>query len=183
MKKKLLALFAIVAFVAAPTFANTLTDKVSDMKTDASTTMSETNEKIFNNTTHPTWAAGLVLGTNLSIQVNYRVNPQLTVEGVVGLGFLNSNLLLEAYGMYNVYNFKINDETFRVNAGPGVTLGLFSGYSMSVLGAGEVAYSFDDDLPLDLALRLAMGVNLDFANSLKPSFVGSGSIACTYRFI
>lgn len=183
MKKKLLALFAIVAFVVAPTFANTFTDKVSDMKTDASIKVSETTEKVFNNTTHPTWAAGLVIGTNLSVQVNYRVNPQLTVEGVLGFGISNKNLLLEAYGMYNVYSFEINDEVFNVNAGPGVALGLFSGSYISVLGAGEVAYSFDDELPLDLALRLAMGVNLDFGNSLKPSFVGLGSIACTYRFI
>lgn len=188
MKKQLLALFAIVAFVAAPTFANSLSDKISDLKTDASITVSETNEKVFNNTSHPTWAAGLVLGTNSGAQVNYRASQQLTIEGVLGFGILSKNLLIEAYGMYNVYSFEINDETFDVNAGIGANLGLkfadSTDISAAFLGAGEVVYSFSDDLPLDLALRVAMGINLDFSGTeIGTSFTAPAGITCTYRFI
>jgi hypothetical protein len=188
MKKKLLALLAIVAFVAAPTFANTASDKFSDLKTDASIKVSETNEKIFSNTSHPTWAAGLVLGTNSGVQINYRANPQLTIEGVVGFGILNKNLMLEAYGMYNVSRFEISEATFDFNAGVGANLGLSfdatTVISTSFVGAGEIVYSFDDNLPLDLALRVGMGVNLVFVSGgVTTSLTVPAGITCTYRFI
>lgn len=188
MKKKLFAFIAIVALVAAPTFANSLTDKLGDMKTDAAIKVSETNEKVFNNTTHPTWAAGLALGTNSGAQVNYRVNPRLTVEGVVGFGILKKNLLVEAYGLYNVHSFQINEEMLDVNAGAGASLGLkfdsSTTINMGVYGVGELSYSFDDNLPLDLALRVGIGANFDFTgDGIKTSLGVPAAITCTYRFI
>jgi hypothetical protein len=181
MKKKLLALFAIVAFVAAPTFANTLTEKVSDMKTDASIKVSETNEKIFNNTTHPTWTAGLALGLNTGLAATYRVNPQLTAEGVLGYSFVGEGFSfeLEAYGMYKVTEFEINDETFDVKAGAGAVIGWNDAVKLAVLGAGEVSYSFDDDLPIDLAFRMAIGPQL----LPEINFASEVALIATYRFI
>jgi hypothetical protein len=190
MKKKLLALLAIIAFVAAPTFANTAPDKFSDLKTDAS-------HKVSNNTTHPTWAAGLVLGTNIGVQLNYQATPNLTIEGAAGFGFIDQNLMIEIYGMYKVYSFEINDTTLDFKAGLGYNIGFsfdvpmtFISFSStdsipsSFVGAGEIVYSFDDNLPLDLSLRVAMGVKLDvFAHNVDYSFTVPATIACTYRFI
>jgi hypothetical protein len=184
MKKKLLALFAIVAFVAAPTFANTLTEKVSDMKTDASIKVSETNEKIFNNTTHPTWSAGLALSTGASgLAVNYRLDPQITIKGVLGFDLTASSFNAEAFGMYKVGEFEIGEETFDINAGLGASLGLNSYLSLGVLGAGEVSYSFDDDLPIDVAFRMALGVQLDFNSGVSAGLADSVALIGTYRFI
>lgn len=184
MKKKLLALFAIVAFVAAPTFANSLTDKVGEMKTDASIKASETAEKMFNNTTHPTWSAGLALSTGASgLAVNYRLDPQITIKGALGYGIGNKSFDVEAYGMYKIAEFIVADETFDVNAGAGVSLGVGSNFALGVLGAGEVSYSFDDDLPIDLAFRMALGVQLNFNSGDKAELADSVALIGTYRFI
>lgn len=184
MKKKLLALFAIVAFVAAPTFANALTDKVSEMKTDASIKASETAEKMFNNTTHPTWSAGLALSTGASgLAVNYRLDPQITIKGALGYGIGAKTINVEAYGMYKVAEFVVADETFDVNAGAGVSLAFNDYLSLGVLAAGEVSYSFDDDLPIDLAFRMALGAQLDFNSGVTADLADSVALICTYRFI
>ena len=57
MRKRLLALLAIAAFVVAPTFAS-LSDTVDSAKKSVSIKTEETKEKLFDNTTHPTWSAG-----------------------------------------------------------------------------------------------------------------------------
>ena len=187
MKKRFLALLAIAALVAAPTFAG-LNDSVDSLKKSVSIKTEETKEKMFDNTTHPTWAAGLSLGTNSGVQVNYRANDQLTLETVVGFGLFNQRVQLEEYAMYNATSFEINEAKFMVNAGLGANLGFeissSTDVSTAVMAVGEICYSFNDDLPLDLALRAGAGVNLDFTGSeIDPSLTIPVAITCVYRFI
>jgi len=187
MRKRLLALLAIAAFVVAPTFAS-LSDTVDSAKKSVSIKTKETKEKLFDNTTHPTWAAGLSLGTNSGVQVNYRLDDKITLETVVGFGLFNKKVQLEEYAMYNATSFEVSELKFDVSAGLGANLGFTisssTDISAAVVAVGEICYSFDDDLPLDLALRAGAGVNLDFTgSSVDPSLTVPVAITCVYRFI
>ncbi|MGH4038017.1 MAG: hypothetical protein ACRQFF_09265 [Sphaerochaeta sp.] len=186
MRKRLLALLAITAFVVAPTFAS-LSDTVDSAKKSVSIKTEETKEKLFDNTTHPTWAAGLSLGTNSGVQVDYRYSDMMTIKGVLGFGILDKNLMLEGYAMYNVADFEISEQKFKINAGPGINLGVTfadpATVSTAVLGAGEVTYSFDDDLPLDLALRVGVGYKFVLTEFSASDITVPAAITCTYRFI
>ncbi|MBK5201619.1 MAG: hypothetical protein JJE21_08865, partial [Spirochaetaceae bacterium] len=134
MKKRFLALVAIAALVMAPTFA--------DVLDSAKTSMENVQSKIMDNTTHPKWSAGLSLGTNSGIQVNYRANNDLTMETIVGFGVPTPDLNVECYGMYKVSDFQINDARFNVNAGLGVSVGydFDSQFNVTPLVAGEITY-------------------------------------------
>lgn len=157
MKKKLLTVVALMALVMIPTFA-----KSSDM------------------------SAGLAVGTINGVGFKYKVDKDITAGGTVGFDVLSGNINIEAFGLYQVSEFSIEKEDFDVNAGLGAAANVpLSGgdFSLSVLGMGEVSYSFEGDLPIDLLLRLEPGLGLAFANStVTPGFVFQGSLQALWRF-
>ncbi len=180
MKKRFLALVAIAALVVAPTFANVLDD--------AKMSLDNATSKMMSNTTHPMWSAGLNIGTTPGVQVNYKASTDLTMETVVGFGLLNQELSVEYYGMYNVTDFEVNDAMFNVNAGLGVSLGATFGdnseFNVAPLAAGEIVYSFDDDFPIDLGLRIGAGPSFKITdNDVEYNFGFSAGLFGLWRFI
>ncbi len=157
MKKKILLLVALMGLVLVPTFA-----KSSDM------------------------SAGLALGTINGVGFKYNLDKDLTLGGTVGFDLINSGTLcVEAFGLKNVSDFKIEKETFDVNAGLGgaTNIPLSGGsFSLSVLPMGEVSYSFKGDYPIDVLLRLEPGIKLTFASGVAASFDMHASLQGLWRF-
>lgn len=157
MKKRMLTIVALMVLVIAPTFA-----KSSDM------------------------SAGLALGTITGVGFKYNIDRDLTVGGTLGFDLIGGTLNAEGFGVYKVSEFSIEKEDFDVNAGGGLFLNVpLSGgsFGVSVLGMGEVAYSLDGDIPLDLLLRIEPGLGIAFTgSSVDPSFVIQGSVQALYRF-
>lgn len=144
MKKRFFAFVALATLIVAPTFAGML-----------------------DNTTHKDWSAGLSLGTNSGVQVDYKLNKDLTLETVVGFGVINTNLNVDLFGMYKVSDFEVNDLKFDVNAGIGVSVGtnFSSTFYVSPLAGAEIVYSFDDDFPMDIGIRAGVGPQFKIASS------------------
>lgn len=169
MKKRLLALFAVVALAVLPTFAAL---SVPALKT----------------TTKPTWSVGVALGTTSGVTAKYRMNKDLTFAGTIGFAALNGSLTGEGYGMYKVTDFNIDKAKFDVNVGAGaavdVEFGNAAPFSVSALGVAELSYSFNDQAPWDVALRVAPGIMLNFTGSgVTPKFTIPASLIGMYRFL
>ena len=155
MKKKLLTVVAMIALVMIPTFA-----KSSDM------------------------SVGLAVGTINGVGFKYKVDKDITAGGTVGFDIISGNINAEAFGLYKVSEFSIEKEDFDVNVGVGASANIpLSGnsFSLSALGMGEVSYSFEGDLPIDLLLRLEPGVGFTFGNSVVADFVMQASLQALWR--
>ncbi|MGD1821237.1 MAG: hypothetical protein ACPKM0_00550 [Pleomorphochaeta sp.] len=158
MKKRILTIVALMVLVVAPTFA-----KSSDM------------------------SAGLALGTINGVGFKYNVDRDLTVGGTLGFDIIGDKTLnAEGFAVYNVSEFSIEKEDFDVNAGGGLSFNIpLSGgaFSISALAMGEVSYSFEGDLPIDVLFRVEPGLALAFTgSSVDPSFVIQASLQGLYRF-
>ncbi|MFA6784452.1 MAG: hypothetical protein WC136_10390 [Sphaerochaeta sp.] len=163
MKKKMFLVLFLVALVLAPAASATLT------------TSSAANSK---------YAVGLNLGTNTGVGFQYRMNREFDVIGNLGLNnFGLKYLSFDVAANYKVYEFSIEKADFDVTVGVGPYVGIpidaESKVALSVLAPVGLVYSINDnDIPLDLYLRIAPGLKI----LPEIGFGFSGYLGALWRF-